>query len=75
MKKTIIETIVMITLAAFVAYIGGMTRPYEAFGGEDMLALVLVVYALHDFVVDMKAHKRKSRRAKASTSGRISVYH
>ena len=76
MKKTILGTIVLFALAALVAYIGGASRSYAAFGGEDCIALLLIVYALREAYVDIVAYIKRSRRAKASTSGLcIKVYH
>lgn len=42
---SIIKWISVMILAVAIAAVGEMTRTYSAFGGEDLLALVLVGYA------------------------------
>lgn len=52
MKRTIVNLALMLALAGAIAYIGGMSRPYEAFGGEDMLALTIAVGGVYNAVKD-----------------------
>ena len=51
--------VVTILLAVGIAWLGGLTRTYNAFGGEDVLALIMIGWAVRDYVVA----KRKEKEA------------
>lgn len=60
MKRALFDILLLVALAILVSYIGGLSRPYDAIGGEDMLALVFVVCAIRRLYVERKraaAHK------------------
>lgn len=54
----VFELIGFIALALSLQWLGGLTRPYAAFGGEDILALLLIGYAIHEFL----EKRREARR-------------
>lgn len=39
-----------VLLAVCIAWLGGMTRTYNAFGGEDVAALCLIGWAIKDYI-------------------------
>ena len=39
-------TIFLLAVACFVVWAGGLTRSYNAFGGEDVLGICLMWYAV-----------------------------
>lgn len=43
-----IKWVSVILLAVAIAALGEMTRSYSAFGGEDVLALALIGYVIHN---------------------------
>ena len=45
-------------LSCVAAYLGGLTRPYPAFGGEDMLIIACILYWVFSFL-DYKERKEK----------------
>lgn len=45
-------------LSCIAAYLGGLTRPYSAFGGEDMLIIACILYWVFSFL-DYKERKEK----------------
>lgn len=55
----LIDMVVTILLAVVIAWLGGLTRTYNAFGGEDVLALIMIGWAVRDYVVA----KRKEKEA------------
>lgn len=57
MKKIIFDLILTLALATAISYAGGLTRPYDAFGGEDMLALTIAVYGIYNAVTARKERK------------------
>ena len=54
MRKLILNLVLTLALALAIAYAGGLTRPYDAFGGEDMLALTIAVYGIYNAVTARK---------------------
>ena len=54
MKKAFIELIGIVALALLISYAGGLTRPYDAFGGEDMLALTVIGYGIYRMIEQVK---------------------
>ena len=44
----------LILAALFVAWIGGLSRPYAAFGGEDVLAWLIIIEAIRKYINDKK---------------------
>lgn len=54
MKKTVFYLILTLIFAWSISYFGGMSRPYDAFGGEDMLALTIAVYGIYRAVAGRK---------------------
>lgn len=50
--------IALLMTAALFAWAGGMARPYAAFGGEDVGAICIAVYAIHDFLEAREEAKR-----------------
>lgn len=55
--KTILNLLLTLALAIAVAYLGGLSRPYNAFGGEDMLAIVIAVGGIYSAVQSRKGAK------------------
>ena len=62
LKKYLIENMVEIFISLIIsciaAYLGGLTRPYPAFGGEDMLIIACALYWVFRFL-DYKERKEK----------------
>lgn len=54
MKKALIELVAILAIALLISYAGGLTRPYTAFGGEDMLALTVVGYGIYRMIERVK---------------------
>lgn len=48
-----------IALAFFLAWLGGLTRTYAAFGGEDVLALCIIALAVHNYIADKRREEQK----------------
>lgn len=48
------KAVMLVLLAVLILIFGGMTRPYPAFGGEDMLALTLMGYAIYNVYSEYK---------------------
>ena len=46
----LIDMVVTILLAVGIAWLGGLTRTYNAFGGEDVAALCLIGWAIKDYI-------------------------
>lgn len=53
-----IKIIISFGLSCIAAYLGGLTRPYPAFGGEDMLIIACALYWVFRFL-DYKERKEK----------------
>lgn len=62
MRKTVFYLIITLIFAWSISYFGGMSRPYDAFGGEDMLALTIAVYGIYRAVASRK-EARDGKRA------------
>lgn len=64
LKKYLIENMVKIFISLIIsciaAYLGGLTRPYPAFGGEDMLIIACIFYWIFKFL-DYKESKEKGK--------------
>lgn len=45
-----IELIATIALALFIIWLGGLSRTYHAFGGEEILALATVALGIRSFL-------------------------
>ena len=54
MKKTVFYLVLTLLRAWSISYVGGLSRPYDAFGGEDMLALTIAVYGIYRAVASRK---------------------
>jgi len=50
MKKKIINALELAVLAILILAIGNASRQYSAFGGEDMVAIVLFLSAIYQFL-------------------------
>lgn len=46
----IVWMVILIVMAGLISWLGGMTRTYSAFGGEDVLAICLIGYAIHSYI-------------------------
>lgn len=53
-----IKIIISFGLSCIAAYLGGLTRSYLAFGGEDMLIIACLLYWVFSFL-DYKERKEK----------------
>lgn len=53
-----IKIIISFGLSCIAAYLGGLTRTYSAFGGEDMLIIACILYWVFRFL-DYKERKEK----------------
>lgn len=53
-----IKIIISFGLSCIAAYLGGLTRSYPAFGGEDMLIIACLLYWVFSFL-DYKERKEK----------------
>lgn len=49
---------ISLSISGIAAYLGGLTRPYSAFGGEDMLIIACILYWVFRFL-DYKERKEK----------------
>lgn len=52
--RALSEVVGFVAAAVLVAWLGGMSRPYGAFGGEDMVALALIGYGIARAVAKAK---------------------
>lgn len=52
----------LVLAALFVTWFGGLSRPYAAFGGEDVLALLIVAEAVHRYIEENKREKESARK-------------
>lgn len=52
------KIIISLSISCIAAYLGGLTRPYPAFGGEDMIVLACIFYWIFKFL-DYKETKEK----------------
>lgn len=57
-QHNIIKIIISFGLSCIAAYLGGLTRPYPAFGGEDMIVIACIFYWIFKFL-DYKGTKEK----------------
>lgn len=55
-----IKMIISLGLSCIAAYLGGLTRPYPAFGGEDMIVIACIFYWIFKFL-DYKESKEKGK--------------
>lgn len=44
--RGIIESILLVLIGIAVIYLGGLARPYEAFGGEDLAGIAIIIYGI-----------------------------
>lgn len=44
-KKNIAKGVALVIAAIAIMYLGGQTRTYPAFGGEDLVGLALIAWA------------------------------
>ena len=58
MKKSI-KLAATILFAVFLAWFGGLARPYSAFGGEDVLALCVTAQALYNYFTKDKRRENQ----------------
>lgn len=42
----ILESLALVALGVLIIYLGGMTRTYSAFGGEDIAGIAVIIYGL-----------------------------
>ena len=59
-QRNRVKIIITLILSCIAAYMGGLTRPYPAFGGEDMLIIVCIFYWIFKFL-DYKESKEKGK--------------
>lgn len=57
-QRNKVKIIITLILSCIAAYIGGLTRPYPTFGGEDMLIIACIFYWIFKFL-DYKETKEK----------------
>ena len=57
-QRNRVKIIITLILSCIAAYMGGLTRPYSAFGGEDMLIIACILYWVFSFL-DYKERKEK----------------
>lgn len=57
-QRNKVKMIVSLILSCIAAYLGGLTRAYSAFGGEDMLIIACILYWVFSFL-DYKERKEK----------------
>lgn len=57
-----LNLLILILAALFVAWFGGLSRPYAAFGGEDVLALLIVTEAIRRYIEENKREKESARK-------------
>lgn len=57
-QRNRVKIIITLILSCIAAYLGGFTRPYPAFGGEDMLIIACILYWAFSFL-DYKERKEK----------------
>lgn len=57
-QRNKVKIIITLILSCIAAYLGGLTRPYSAFGGEDMLIIACILYWVFSFL-DYKERKEK----------------
>lgn len=57
-QRNRVKIIIALILSCIAAYLGGLTRPYSAFGGEDMLIIACTLYWVFSFL-DYKERKEK----------------
>lgn len=56
MRRIVINLALTLALAMAIAYAGGLTRPYKAFGGEDMLAITVAAVGVYEAVKGWRWH-------------------
>lgn len=49
-QRNRVKIIITLILSCIAAYLGGLTRPYPAFGGEDMLIIACIFYWIFKFL-------------------------
>lgn len=49
-QRNRVKIIITLILSCIAAYLGGLTRPYSAFGGEDMLIIACALYWVFRFL-------------------------
>lgn len=59
-QRNRVKIIITLILSCIAAYLGGLTRPYPAFGGEDMLIIACIFYWIFKFL-DYKESKEKGK--------------
>lgn len=57
-QRNKVKIIITLILSCIAAYLGGLTRPYSAFGGEDMLIIACILYWVFSFL-DYKERKER----------------
>ena len=57
-QRNKVKIIITLILSCIAAYLGGLTRPYPAFGGEDMLIIACIFYWIFKFL-EYKETKEK----------------
>lgn len=57
-QRNKVKIIITLILSCIAAYLGDLTRPYSAFGGEDMLIIACILYWVFSFL-DYKERKEK----------------
>lgn len=57
-QRNKVKIIITLILSCIAAYLGGLTRPYSAFGGEDMLIIACIFYWIFKFL-EYKETKEK----------------
>lgn len=53
----LLQMVILIAFAACFAWLGGLTRTYSAFGGEDVAALCLIGYAVRTYIEEGKEER------------------
>lgn len=57
-RRNRVKIIITLILSCIAAYLGGLTRSYPAFGGEDMLIIACIFYWIFKFL-EYKETKEK----------------
>ena len=42
----ILESVTLVALGVLIIYLGGMSRTYSAFGGEDIAGIAVIIYGI-----------------------------
>lgn len=57
--KYYLKLVATIALGVFLAWLGGLSRPYAAFGGEDVLAICITALAVHNYITDKRRENQE----------------